>query len=311
MAIRSALLAAVVFEACTVLATQVKPIRAVSPWQDDPFDVAVSVAIFAVPVLACVIVLRLLVWRFSGSTSRPSQLRGAALTMVGICAGTEAFEWVALATGQHRSAWDGRTAGLVVGLVVSSALTALSLALLIRMRREAIPADGAAVDWLNDAVVLARRIPIVRTMATETTADWIRRHAMTVFVVVSVLGAFGVIGALAVSEGWTDPVLFGWMVCVETASNLAFCVLSNHVAGFIARPARSTGRRRTEAAVVVGCISVQVAIAFRSAIWQVVAEPSGQTKVGALVVLTLVAAVASGALTALVWRPREAPQAVR
>lgn len=33
---------AVVFEALTVLATHDKTVRAVSPWQDDPYDVALS-----------------------------------------------------------------------------------------------------------------------------------------------------------------------------------------------------------------------------------------------------------------------------
>jgi hypothetical protein len=66
---------AVVFEALTVLATHDKTVRAVSPWQDDPYDVALSHSQFAVPMLAAVIALRLLAWRAPGGQDRARQVR--------------------------------------------------------------------------------------------------------------------------------------------------------------------------------------------------------------------------------------------
>jgi hypothetical protein len=42
-----------------VLATQNKTVRAVSPWQDDPYNATQ----FVVPMLALVVALRLLAWR--------------------------------------------------------------------------------------------------------------------------------------------------------------------------------------------------------------------------------------------------------
>jgi hypothetical protein len=90
---------------------------------------------------------------------------------------------------------------------------------------------------------------------------------MAVFVTLSVLAAVVIIGALAYGERWTDPLLIAWALTIETSSNLVFCVISNTVAGFIARPPRTRLRRRVETAVVVGCIAAQITLAFRDAIW--------------------------------------------
>lgn len=302
-AIGAGVLTAVVFEAFTLLATQDKTVRATSPWQDDPFNVPVSVAIFTVPVLAVVVLSRLAAWRLPGSARRGWQLRRATATMVGIVGGTVAFEWAAVTTRQHRASWSGWTAVLVAGLVATTLLAVATIGLLLRSRTERPRQGEQPSDWLDDVVVLARRVPLAGPLVTPANVAWVRRHAMVVFASVSTVAALGVIGALAVAEGWTDPALFGWAVAVEATSNLAFCVLSNHVAGFIARPPRSPGRRRVEAAVVAGCIAVQLAVAFRDVIWQVVSRPAGPTTVGALAVLTLSAGVAAGAVTALLWPP--------
>ncbi|MGW4567857.1 hypothetical protein ACWEN3_37590, partial [Streptomyces sp. NPDC004561] len=58
-AIWTALSTAGLFEVLSLLESQDKTVRATSPWQDDPYDVFVSFAIFAVPMLAGVIVLRM------------------------------------------------------------------------------------------------------------------------------------------------------------------------------------------------------------------------------------------------------------
>ena len=58
----------------------------------------------------------------------------------------------------------------------------------------------------------------------------------------AVIGLAGLVitSAQAIGEGTTDPVLIIWLMIVETSSNLAFCVISNAIAGFIARsPARA------------------------------------------------------------------------
>ncbi|MFJ9151976.1 hypothetical protein ACIRP7_28860 [Streptomyces sp. NPDC102270] len=82
-----ALGAAAAFEALTVLETQDKTVRAASPWQDDPYDVMVSLVQFTVPMLALVIALRLLAWRAPGGADRARQTLRAAgvmLTLAGL-----------------------------------------------------------------------------------------------------------------------------------------------------------------------------------------------------------------------------------
>ena len=48
----------VVFTAFAVVTTQVKTVRAGSPWQDDPYDGVVSFTVFLVPALAFLIAVR-------------------------------------------------------------------------------------------------------------------------------------------------------------------------------------------------------------------------------------------------------------
>ena len=116
------LVTAAVFELVTVLATQDKAIRAVSPWQDDPYDVAVSLTQFAVPVLVVMIGLRLLAWSEPGREARAGQLLRATAVLAGMVGLTAGAEWAAVAAGAHRAAWTSGSTLLIAGLVVVSVL---------------------------------------------------------------------------------------------------------------------------------------------------------------------------------------------
>jgi hypothetical protein len=64
-------------------------------------------------------------------------------------------------------------------------------------------------------------------------------------------------------EGWTDPWLFGWVLAVESASNVAACMIVSSVVGVVARPAGSTrAGARLELAVTAECVAIQIAVAF-------------------------------------------------
>ncbi|GAA2125907.1 hypothetical protein [Actinomadura napierensis] len=276
---------ACLFEAMTVLATQDEDVRAVSPWQDDPYDAMVSLAQFAVPMLAAVIALRLLAWRAPGGPDRVRQTVRAAGAMTALVGLTLAFEWAAV--GTVRPAWG--TWVLIAGLAVNSVFTVVVAGMLARCRGTR---GRWRHDWLGDVLVVAQRIPVLRRWATPGAADLVRRHAMTVFVLAAALAAAGIVGALAIGERWTDPWLVAWALVIEFTSNLAFCVISNAVAGFIARPERTPARRAAEASVVAGCGAVQVAMAFREALW-----PGPLTSVADLSALTLGAGAAATAVT--------------
>jgi hypothetical protein len=166
-----------------------------------------------------------------------------------------------------------------------------------RERRPRGASRGWQHDWLGDVIWLGGRVPVLRRWARPAAAQWIRGHAMTVFAALSLIAAAGIVGALAVGEEWTDPLLISWAVVVAATSYLAFCVISNHLAGFIARPPRSRARRIAEASVVSGCLAIQFATAFRDPIWSTIAS-GPVTSVSDLVVLTLGAGLCVGVASA-------------
>lgn len=296
-----------VFEASTLPATQDKTVRAASPWQDDPYDVVVSLAQFTVPVLAAVIALRLLAWRAPGGADRARQTvraAGAMTTLVGL---TVASEWAAVVAGTRGPVPGAWTSVLIGGLVANSVLTAVSAALLLRRRRRWGPSGRWRDDWLGDALYVCGRVPVLRRWAGPQAAAWVRRRAMTVFVTLSMLAAAAVTGAQAVGEHWRDPLLTVWFLSVAATSDLAFCVISNAVAGFVARPPRGRSRRIAEVSVVAGCVAISAATAFRDALWPVFGTGT-LTSVPALAALTLGAGLATSLVTAallLAYLPRD------
>lgn len=293
--IRASLGAAGVFEVLTVLTTQDKTVWAVSPWREDPYHTVVVLAEFAVLMLALVIALRLLARRAPGGPGGAQQMRRAAGAMTAMIGLTLAFEWAAVIRGTPASRWGTWTSAQVGGLVAASVLTVAVTVSLVRCRRQRGSPGPGQHDWLGDAVVLGRRIPVLRRWASPQAAAWARRRAMTVFVVLSVLAGAVFTGAQAIGERLTDPLLIAWMLIAETACNLAFCVISNAVAGFIARPSR-TRRRIAEVSVVAGCLAIRVAIAFHDALWS--ALGTGPLTSPALAALTLGAGLATSVVTA-------------
>jgi hypothetical protein len=296
VAVRASLGAAGVFEVLTVPEIQDKTIWAVSPWREDPYHTAVSLAEFAVPMLALAIVLRLLARRASGGPDRAQQMVRAAGVMTAMIGLTLAFEWVAVIGGIPASPWGTWTPVQVGGLAVTSVLTVAATVLLVRCRRHRGSSGRWQHDWLGDVVFVCRRIPVLRRWASPQAAAWARRHAMAMFVVLSMLAAAVFTGAQAIGERWTDPLLIAWMLIAETASNLAFCVISNAVAGFIARTPRTRPRRIAETSVVAGCVAILVAIAFHDALWS--ALGTGPLTSPALAALTLGAGLTASLATA-------------
>ena len=286
-----------VFEALTVLETQDKTVRAASPWQDDPYDVVVSLTQFTVPMLALVIALRLLAWRAPGGADRARQTvraAGAMITLVGL---TLATEWAAVVARTPSSPAGAWIRVLIGGLAAGSVLTVAVAVSLVRESRRHRVSRGRRHDWLDDALYLCQRTPVLRHRVGPQATVWVRRHAMTVFVVLSTLAAVAVIGAQAIGEGWTDPLLMAWALIVVATSYLAFCVISNAVAGFIARPPRTRPRRVAEASMVAGCVAISASTAFRDALWPMFGTGS-LTSVPAMAALTLGAGLVTSVATA-------------
>lgn len=290
---------AVLFEALTVLATQDHAVRSVSPWQADPYDAMVGPVQVVVPPLVAAVALRLAAWRRPGGPDRAAQTVRAVSAMTVLIGVALGFEWAAVARREHAAVWDGRTALLVAGLAVTSVLAVTAGALLVRRGRPRADRGPWRYDWLGDAVLLCRRMPILNALVTEPAARWVRRHATAVFVGLSLLVGGGVTAGQAVGERWTDPLLVVWMAAVETTMFLALCVIGNAVAGFVARGARGSAGRVAGVAVVAACVGIRLAVGFRDPVWTAVTG-TVVTTVPILVGLTLGAGVVAAALACAV-----------
>ncbi len=131
------------------------------PWQDDPYDLLVSLDFVVLPLLVATGVLRFqLCRRYSVLPARRLvdllRICGAA---VGACLVTELGEWIAVALGLHRAAWDAATFWQVVALMAST-VAMVGVGLLLRSATHAVDRvarPAAQPDWLADAVTLGLR----------------------------------------------------------------------------------------------------------------------------------------------------------
>jgi hypothetical protein len=265
----------------------------------------VSLSGFAVPMLALAIALRLLAWRAPGGPDRARQTVSTAGLMIAMIGLTLGCEWVSVLAVTPASPRRAGISMQVGGLVVTSVLLVAATAFLVRCRGQRAPSGRWRHDVLGDVVFLCGRVPLLRRWARPRAAAWVRRHAMTVFVVLSVLAAAAITGAQAVGEHVTDPLLIGWTLIAETAASLAFCLIGNAVAGFIGRAPRTGRYRIAEMSAVAGCLALLVAIAFHDALWS--ALGTGPLTSAGLAAVTLGAGLAASAVTAAAlagWKDR-------
>ncbi|MDQ6933741.1 MAG: hypothetical protein M3130_00310 [Actinomycetota bacterium] len=273
------LLASALFTCFAVVTTQAKTIRAGSPWQDDPYDAIVSFTQFVVPALCVFIVLRALTGHgATRSAVRNAQLLRASALCAALVGMTVLADWAALLLRSDRPLWDHWTPWLVVALgVVSMAVVAHGVVLERAFRVTPWRAADLGEDWLADADRGLQRLgrrwpslaPVSTPLASETTVRFIRRHLVPVALLLSLVAALGIVGALAVGEGWTNPWLIAWALFIETTSYFSFCMVANVLLVLVRRPPLSRSRRATELAVVSGCLAVGVAVALRDPLWRV------------------------------------------
>jgi hypothetical protein len=188
---------------------------------------------------------------------------------------------------------------LISGLVIVSVLSAVVAGLLIRGRLPRRAPGPWEHDWLADVITTAQRIPVMRRLARPEIAPWARRRAVGVFVVLSLFAAVIIVGGLAYGERWTDPMLLLWALTVQTTSILAFCFITNAVAGFIARPQRSRRTRIAEGSVLTGGVVIQAATAFHDELGRACGI-GAVTTVPALAAITLSPGVIAALITAAV-----------
>ncbi|PYI64588.1 hypothetical protein CVV68_21565 [Arthrobacter livingstonensis] len=161
LVILASLALACLFAAVTVVSKETPALALRQPWQDDPYDVLVSLDFVLLPLLVALGVLRVqLCRRYELLPVRRLvdvlRVAGAAL---GVCLATELAEWVAVALGRHRASWTTVTGLQLAALTVLTALTITALMLVRRASRRVMLLGRAASqpDWLADAVAVGVR----------------------------------------------------------------------------------------------------------------------------------------------------------
>lgn len=213
----------VLFTAFAFWTTQDKPLRAHSPWQDDPYDVVVSFTQLVVPVLAGAIAMRALHCRrnLPLPAVRVRDLLRGARVVTGAIVMTVAVDWVAVVLGVNGHAWGGPGRALIAALAVVTAAALASVAALWAAERRArvwrrYRPSTQDPDWVEDllAAVVEQlgRWGLAWRGATQAVA-WVQRvvidgrHGMRRHRVVAALAAaIGVGLALALAEAAGEGV---------------------------------------------------------------------------------------------------------
>jgi hypothetical protein len=189
--------------------TQIKAIRAASPFGDDPWDVVVSYGAIFLAMVVGVTVVRSLSHR--GPHLEPvvaARIRtgvAMALLTIGVTLASDTAALLLLPLPDPAARGDGRAALIVGLLALSIATTALAAAVLVRTRSKAItnlsPADSAEPDIIDDLLELARDgariLPPVRSIVGHLTSGIERFLAASAVSPRRHRIAFGVVGALA------------------------------------------------------------------------------------------------------------------
>jgi hypothetical protein len=290
---------AAVFEAALYITKEAPAIYDHAPWLNDPYDVAVSFALFCVPLIGVPSGLRLLAGRReSQAPQRLADLIRACGVALAVIATTLAACWAAVAQGANRPAWTSATAIQVIGLVLLSA-GSVAGAVGLRMAAAALSPGGevaappsagnkphppdappltseANPDWLGDLVdagrLMAGLCGPARRPPTQL-LDWadhrivpvIRRHPVGTAAVLS--AAVGMLVAISqsVSEGLRIGVA-GLFFGIGTSGVFAFLVVAGWYLRFV-RSGRTADRAPVLRAIVLAAAAVPVALAFRAALW--------------------------------------------
>ena len=305
-----AMLVAGLFEAFALGAKELRSLGDHAPWMDDPYDVVTSFAIFFIPIVGALSVVRLALCRRLEPLplSRVIDLLHGCVVLLVVVLATAGSDWIAVASGTDRASWTSVTSAIVAGLGLVTLLALLAAGALVVMGRRLprrVRPDPASPDWLADATVIASGVSrhlgplepvtsrIVRVVDGMAWA-WVRRRPITAAVAAAAaFAALFVVGAAR--EAYALPLL-AFVFVVAWCGMFVLLVASGSYLGLVRSTTRIAGtRRRFLDAAVIGSASVPIALAFRDPLWWLVgssAERSGLADLALLVVV--VAASAAG-----------------
>jgi hypothetical protein len=305
-AVIAVLVSAVVFMAVELPVKQFLAAYDHAPWSNDPYDAVTSFAVFFVPLVILVALVRVALCRRSEPlpVSRALGILRCGRVALATMAVTVLADWVSVVLKANRAEWNGITPWLVLLLALATAVVAPAGVLVRRaaVRMPHVPGGAApGPDWFSDVMTLAEDAaawlgPLARlgVAAVRWVNRWVVRSIRR-FPIAAASGAalaFGVLLALntLLREG-AGPAL--WIdVVVGSTGMFAFLVAAGAYVGLVrsGHPAAGARRRAVDAAVI-GSAAVPAALGFRDWLWWVVGGDGGSSaRLGALL---LVAALAT------------------
>lgn len=147
-----------VFAVVTWFTKEMPSLDVRQPWQDDPYDVVVSLDFVVLPLLVLLGATRTqLCPRYSALPSRRIvDLLRVCVAAVGACLVTQAAEWVAVVLRLHHASWNAATLGQVMALLAGTVAMTAAVARLRAASRGVLQVSdpGPQPDWLADTVAL-------------------------------------------------------------------------------------------------------------------------------------------------------------
>jgi hypothetical protein len=239
VAIIASMALATVFTALTWLSKETQSLYVRQPWQDDPYDVLVSLDFAILPLLVGIGVLRVQLCRRDAAlpARRVTDLLRLSGATLGICLATELSEWVAVMLRLHRATWDATTAYQVTALALGTVSTVGICTLLARATHAVgrVSCPSSQPDWLADTVNLGLRMSHGlgrRAGLGQKAVTWIdtqafarvRRHPVAAAALVAAVCALPYVAAKYTLEGY-PPLLLLLSFALPAASLFALVVI--------------------------------------------------------------------------------------
>lgn len=300
---------AAMFAAITVVSKEASALNLRQPWQDDPYDVPVSLDFVVLPLLVALGALRVqLCMRCEPLPSRRLlDLLRVSSAALGVCAATQAAEWVAVLLGRHRASWTVSTTWQVTVLAVLTVAT-VGAWVMVRLAARTVTSASAVAgqpDWLSDSVALAVRASGVFGLGVPAKAviGWvdaqlitrIRTHPVAAAGIFAAGLAAPFVAAKVVLEGYPAPLVLLVSAFVTAALFAVVVVLGAYLR--VVEP-RTIPTPVWVSSTVVACAAGCVAFALHDSLL-------AQQTVGGLSGLFLGSFFAAGALSAAaqaLWR---------
>jgi hypothetical protein len=268
MAVVGSLALVAVFAVGMWLSKEISALDIRQPWQDDPYDVLVSLDFVVLPLLVAIGALRAqLCRRYSVLPARRLvDLLRVCRAAVGACLVTQLGLWVAVGLGLHRAEWTAVTAWQVAAL---AALTVAMIGAGVLLRRAGgavnrIARADAQPDWLTDAVALGLRGSGLLHHQADRASDavrWTDEHLVRRVRSHPVLAAALLADALALPYVAAKVLL---SFALPAAALFALIMLVGRYLRVVAP--RSDATSTGTSVAVVGCIVGTVIFAFHDSL---------------------------------------------